>query len=69
MHSGWVEWLVKNWMVMRSQHCRSIGQVMLVGEICEWVFHDDVRVGVVGAVSDLDCGVDLRRPLSLSRLM
>jgi hypothetical protein len=36
--------------------------LVLVGEeVCERVFRGDVRVGVVGAGSDLDCGVDERR--------
>lgn len=36
--------------------------VVLAGELCcERVFRGDVRVGVVGAGSDFDCGVDERR--------
>lgn len=37
--------------------------VVLAGELCccERVFRGDVRVGVVGAPSDFDCGVDERR--------
>lgn len=41
----------------------AFGVVLLVGEVCdcERVFRGDVRVGVVGAGSDLDCGDDERR--------
>jgi hypothetical protein len=35
--------------------------VVLVGELCERVFRGDVRVGVVGAGSDLGCGDDEKR--------
>jgi hypothetical protein len=38
---------------------KSVG-VVLVGEACERVFRGDVRVGVVGAGSNLGCGVDKR---------
>lgn len=41
--------------------CEGVFGVVLVGEVCERVFRGDVRVGVVGAGSDLDCGVDERR--------
>lgn len=46
---------------MWPARCEGAFGVVLGGEVCERVLRGDVRVGVVGVGSDLDCGVDERR--------
>jgi hypothetical protein len=41
--------------------CEGAFGVALVGEVCDRVFRGDVRVGVVGAGSNLECRIDERR--------